>query len=253
MFTTRPTDFVGKYKRVLNSAFSAARAEIDRGKLRKAVLQRDEHAVEETMDGPLQAMRQALRNSLPQALAEVLHESGHISYAKLVGRLKANGKLRTAATVKVGGFDQADPGAVAWIEQHAAETIDGISETTRMEIRNLIEQAFIDQFDVDQLTEEIAAVIGDDIRAEEIARTETMTASNVGQQEAWRQAADDGLLTGQEKQEWIVTPDDRLCPDCEDVDGDQVGLDEQFHSEEFGDVDGPPLHPRCRCTVGIVI
>lgn len=198
-------------------------------------------------------MQANLRGSLPAALAEVLNETGHISYAKLVGRLKANGRLRLAASVKVGGFDEADAGAVAWIEQHAAETIDGISETTREMLRNLIEQAFIDQFDVDVLANEIAAVIGDDVRAEEIARTETMMASNVGQQEAWRQAADDDLLTGQEKQEWIVTPDDRLCPDCEDMDGEQAGLDDTFHSQEFGDVDGPPLHPRCRCTVGIVL
>jgi hypothetical protein len=55
-------------------------------------------------------------------------------------------------------------------------------------------------------------LIGDPERAELIARTETMRASNEGQQEAWDQAVEEGLLTGNEQQEWIVTPDDRLCP-----------------------------------------
>lgn len=253
MSTKRPTDFVGKFKRVAQAAFDAARAKIDRGNLRKALALKNYRGIEDVLDGPVQAMQQSLRQHLPEALSAVLNESGHASYAQLVGRLKANGRLRVAASVKVGGFDQADPGAVAWVESHAAETIDGVSETTRTMIRNLIEQAFVEQFDVDQLTSEIEAVIGDEVRAEEIARTETMTASNAGQQQAWSQAVDDGLLTGQEKQEWIVTPDDRLCPECEDMDGEQAGLDEPFHSREYGDVDVPPLHPRCRCTVGIVI
>lgn len=47
-------------------------------------------------------------------------------------------------------------------------------------------------------------------RAETIARTETLSAVNAGQQEAWLQARELGLITGLERV-WIVTPDDRLC------------------------------------------
>ncbi len=49
-------------------------------------------------------------------------------------------------------------------------------------------------------------------RAITIARTETMTASNRGQQAAWRQMMSDGLLDPATfRQKWIVTDDDRLC------------------------------------------
>lgn len=253
MSTTRPTDFVGKFTRIANSAFSAARAEIDRAKLRKALALKNYHSVEEVLDGPVQALQQSLRKDLPKALEEVRNETGHNSYAQLVGRLRANGRLKAAASIKVGGFDETDPHAVAWIKKHTAETIEGISDTTRQAIRELVEEAFVDQFDVDALMDEIASVIGDDQRAEDIARTETMDASNAGQHEAWTQAVDDGLLTGNEKQEWITTEDDRLCDDCNDMDGQQVGLDEEFESDEYGSVDGPTLHTKCRCTTGLVL
>lgn len=57
-------------------------------------------------------------------------------------------------------------------------------------------------------------------RAERIARTETMLAANQGQQEGWQQAADEGLFHRDEAEiEWVVTPDDKLCPTCEAMDG----------------------------------
>jgi hypothetical protein len=77
-----------------------------------------------------------------------------------------------------------------------------------------------------------------------------MQAANDGQLDAWDQAQEAGLLTGDEKKEWITTPDDRICPICDDMDGEQVGLDEEFDVD--GDsLDGPPAHPNCRCTVGL--
>lgn len=84
-------------------------------------------------------------------------------------------------------------------------------------------------------------------RARMIARTETMSAANEGQRMLWEQALEDGLLEGDELREWIVTPDDRLCPDCEELDGATAELDGEFAPG----VDGPPLHPDCRCAQGL--
>lgn len=86
-------------------------------------------------------------------------------------------------------------------------------------------------------------------RAENIARTETIRAANYGQQEAWRQAREAGLLPPETRRFWVVTPDDRLCPDCRQVPGmnkEGVGLDEMFQTP-FGPLPGPPAHPQCRC------
>lgn len=89
-------------------------------------------------------------------------------------------------------------------------------------------------------------------RAETISRTETIAATTQGQLEYWRQLIGGGVVDGAKaRKEWIVTPDDRLCPLCEPMAGVRVGVDESFETNA-GTVDGPPLHPNCRCAVSLV-
>lgn len=88
-------------------------------------------------------------------------------------------------------------------------------------------------------------------RSENIARTETIRASEAGHQEAWRQAADAGLYDpAGARRQWVVTPDDRLCPICRAVPGMNpggVGINQEFATPE-GPRTNPPLHPHCRCS-----
>ena len=111
-------------------------------------------------------------------------------------------------------------------------------------------------------------------RAENIARTETIRASNMGTQFGWDAAQDAGLLPSGTQKVWIATEDSRTCPICALLDGKKVLLSGNFDvSEEataftiVGDeikVTGkpralkrpsttrsPPAHPSCRCTMGV--
>jgi SPP1 gp7 family putative phage head morphogenesis protein len=233
-------------------AFELARKKLLDAGIKKALKKKDHAAALEAAGKAVDALVKAMRPGLQAVLHEVVSKSGEIAAKQLKKRLRtmrASTGFRTA-DIKGFNFDSTDPRAVDWVRDHAGETIDGINADTREQIRDVIEDAFSDQFDVDDLTNEIANIIGDDARAEVIARTETMRASNEGQLEAWDQAKDAGLLTGTESKEWIVTPDDRLCPICEPMDGITVGLDENFDVD--GDqVDAPPAHPNCRCTIGL--
>lgn len=99
-------------------------------------------------------------------------------------------------------------------------------------------------------------------RAETIARTETMTAANYGQLDAWKSMQAAGYLPADFRMVWMTTGDDRTCEDCAPMDGQTVSLGEQFEQTEQGvlpservpyagdTVDAPPLHAACRCTVG---
>lgn len=95
-------------------------------------------------------------------------------------------------------------------------------------------------------------------RAERIARTETLKASNSATEEAYKQT---GFVTGKE---WVVNPD--ACEQCLEFDGKQLNLGESFlpigasytvgdgedaqtFTNDYDDVDDPPLHPNCRCTI----
>jgi hypothetical protein len=103
-------------------------------------------------------------------------------------------------------------------------------------------------------------------RAISIARTETITAANMGQLESWRQSVEAGNLPVDVKKKWLVTPDDRLCKRCAPMRlHEPVGLGEMFTSNKVGFPPGPledaplmmvlqpTLHPQCRCTMALSV
>lgn len=164
--------------------------------------------------------------------------------------MRAGAKPKPDASVEF-AFDATNPEAIAAVEDHAAELIQGISKTTRDSIKDLVEEAFTDpDMDVDSLASAIDDIIDDPDRADLIARTETMQASNDGQLAAWDQAEEAGLLTGDEQKVWIAADGDRTCKICDDLDGESVARNETF-DVDGDDLGGPPAHPDCRCTVGL--
>lgn len=116
-------------------------------------------------------------------------------------------------------------------------------------------------------------------RAENIARTEMRNAATQGRRLGWQQAADAGYLDpASTRIIWMVTPDDRLCARCAPMAGQTVGFYDAFTSrvEATGDlsgnpggitpfggstralaehvtVNGPPLHPSCRCDIALAV
>lgn len=81
-------------------------------------------------------------------------------------------------------------------------------------------------------------------RGDNIARTEILDALNEGQKEAWEQAQDAGLLSENATKEVILAVDP--CEICEGIAAEGPVPISQDFSEE-----GPPFHPRCRCTIAI--
>ncbi len=140
-------------------------------------------------------------------------------------------------------FDVSDPNAIQWAKDHAAELAKGISDTTRERIAEAIADALESGEDP---SDEILAAVGDEDRADLIARTETMQAASEGQRMGWDQATEAGLLTGDEKRVWIAT--EGCCDECDALDGEEATLDGNYPGD--GE-DGPPLHPNCRCTEGL--
>lgn len=86
-------------------------------------------------------------------------------------------------------------------------------------------------------------------RAQTIARSESLRASNKGQREVWREAKQRGLLPKDQQREWEVSGDERTCEICLPLDGVVVGLDEEFAP---GILDPGDPHADCRCTAKLV-
>lgn len=82
-------------------------------------------------------------------------------------------------------------------------------------------------------------------RANSVARTASVRASNAGQRETWRQAKEQGLIGDDAEREWEASGDDRTCNKCDGLDGQTAGIDEEFAP---GIMQPPDPHDFCRCT-----
>lgn len=96
-------------------------------------------------------------------------------------------------------------------------------------------------------------------RSEMIARTESLRTVNQGIIEAWRQAAEQGLVKGELRKKWITAlGSDRTCLICRPmpklnagVEGQGIPLEARFQTGKGGFVTAPPVHPACRCIISI--
>jgi hypothetical protein len=184
-------------------------------------------------------------------------------------------------------FDLTNIRAVSWIRRNGAQLVTNVTEQTRAAIVQAIERAIIEGRPPEQaardlrnlqigltkqqekalaafqkkLIEEEASNIEDRVakyakalerqRSLNIARTETLNASNGGQQTLWLEAKDAGYLNPDKTvREWLVTDDDRLDLNvCEPMDGQQRGLEEPFTTGDGRSVQHPTAHPQCRCSM----
>jgi hypothetical protein len=240
-----------RLKVAVQYAFAKGREIINKDLLRKVIASRAN--LGEVMGAADDAVARALHEVLAPTLVEVLRAGGEVAAKQLHG-------LRTAEDLRVAKgsdrvklrftFNVTDQRAVDWADRHAAELVTRISETTRENINNTIAE-LLESGDWDDAYGDLLDAVGDDARARLIARHETMAAVSEGQRQAWEQATDEGLLTGDESRVWIVTPDDKLCSICEGLEDKKAKLGEPYVGDDGEEYDGPPAHVQCRCTEGI--
>lgn len=183
------------------------------------------------------------------------------------------------------------PQSLDWIRTRAAASVVEISKQQREALRATIERGYARGARPEELAAHIKRTVGltdrqasavdrrrelvfdrtgDDARAdamaakyadqqlsyraENIARTETKEAQEEGRHAAWESAIEDGELPSNTRRQWdYVAHDKVVCPICSELDGQEVGFDESFYSDELGeDIDRPPAHPSCMCTVTLV-
>lgn len=135
---------------------------------------------------------------------------------------------------------------------------DSANDVTIKAIEKTITEGVKNSESIKELRDRIKGVYKEasDTRALMIARTETINASNQGALEAYRQSP---IVTGKE---WSVEAN--ACGFCASMKGKILGLEEHFLAEGdvidlgekvgkltagFGNIDTPPLHPNCRCSL----
>lgn len=189
-------------------------------------------------------------------------------------------------------FDLRNPYSEDFVRRRAAELVAGVSDKARQQIRDQIEEGFVEGVPVrttarsirnsiglderlgravrtrtealsasglsDEVVERLVSRYADGLlkyRAENIARTETIAAANQGVLDSWRQAEREDLIPKGMQKRWIAAlGSKRTCPICDELGrSDPVPLNDEFYSTVLSQSFArPPSHPSCRCTIGLV-
>jgi len=111
-----------------------------------------------------------------------------------------------------------------------------ITDTNKKQIqsiRNILLRGFKQGYNISKISSSINRVIGDKDKAESIARTEIIRATNEGK---LKEMEDRDV----EKVKWLIAPDERTCEICKKEEGKILTLE-----KATGQI---PAHPNCRCT-----
>lgn len=121
-----------------------------------------------------------------------------------------------------------------------ATLVSQVTETTRDLIRQSVKQSIQRGEDVTTAIGRLKDVVNNPVRAEMIARTESVNAYQTG-------LKDFATSTGAKTKSWESL--DGSCVICSPLDGVTIDIDEMFVLGNGEEVDRPAGHPRCRCSV----
>lgn len=148
-----------------------------------------------------------------------------------------------------------------YLRQSLTRGISGFNDETLAQLERSLAEGISLGESIGELKKRVADVYegARGYRAERLARTETLKASNAAARDAYAQ-------TGYVKEiEWYVNPD--ACNICGEFSGKVISIDDTFasqgesvhYTDDNGDpaeyllsyesIEGPPLHPNCRCTL----
>ena len=167
-----------------------------------------------------------------------------VTLPRITEMVKINGINAYAELGVEGSFDVTNPKIIKWIKAHCGDLIVSIADTTFDALKVTLTEGIKLGESIPKLAARVTAEYTDckGYRAVRIARTETITASNQGALQAYKQS---GVV---EKKEWLLAAD--ACEICfEQANAGPIPINENFP----GGFDAPTAHPNCKCSILPVI
>ncbi len=135
--------------------------------------------------------------------------------------------------------------AIDFIQDYTFNNIKSMTEEIATDLRQELERGIMAGEGVNKLKARVSKVFDvGEVRAEAIARTETNRAEGQGKLQAFKASGDDF------DKRWISTIDARTSQICRRLNGQTVGMNENFKDAQTG-WEGPihPAHVNCRSAV----
>lgn len=248
-------DLDGLERALRTGELTAVEAELALGRLAPELMARFRPVVSRGLGLGIEAAREALPAGVDVSFTATNPESvlwAERRAAALVTEVDQSTRSAVRALVRA---SQAEGREVRWLARELREVValreDQVAAVERFRQRLVLQELPADR--VAARTERYAAAQLR-LRANTIARTETIAATAAGQDRLWEAAADSGAIDrDRARREWLVTPDDVLDAEvCEPMDGQRVLIGEPFVTGTGERVMQPPAHPNCRCAFGLV-
>lgn len=139
---------------------------------------------------------------------------------------------------------QFNDGALKFLQDHTFGNIKGMTEEVANDLKQELERGIINGEGMTKLIARVDKVFDKgENRAAMIARTETNRADNNGKLLAMKGS---GITM---VKRWITHEDDRTSPICTRLDGQTVGINEDFKDSNGWTGQSPPSHVNCRSTI----
>lgn len=137
------------------------------------------------------------------------------------------------------GYTAKDMEAMAILNANGLELCKSLAADAKKKTKLIISESYLRGESISKISRRIRTEVAPLTRqrADMIARTETIRAYN-------RAALNQYERYGVKKFVWIFAGGERSCPTCEEREGAIY---------EVGEVDEPPIHPNCRCTIYPVV
>ena len=168
-------------------------------------------------------------------------------YREMAQRLMVASAAREAGLYNLStNWDVFNPHIEGWLKTHSIDLADEINTTTLDKLKASLYEGWEAGESIPDLSNRVRDLYEefDKSRADSIARTESIMASGQG---ALAEYEASGVV---DRVMWVATPDERLCPICEGLDGSVADLGEAFSFEDdYGDGTSPPAHTNCRCCI----
>lgn len=224
-----------------------------------------------------------------ETLEEVAQRGGENGIAELKRRI-SNGRIELANGARLAdlSFTVQNPYTRVYLRERSSRLVTSITDETRGTLSATLDRAVREGIPPRAIAREIGDAVGlhprwakaverrrrelertdlspEDVnkavakyraklirrRADNIARTEIHTANNQGTIDSWRIAQDRGIVVGTMGKKWIAGfRSARTCINCASMHGVIVPIDSAF-ATPLGNLERPPLHPSCRCTIGL--
>jgi len=156
-------------------------------------------------------------------------------------------------------FSSTNPAITDYLKNYAFKFSTPVTKETNRRLSEELLEGINAGEGIAKLKKRVEGIFSDmaGTRAELIARSETIRATNYSAEQTYIQS---NVVEGKR---WLTAIDDRTCEWCDEMNGTVQGLGETFVDKgssfvgrdggvlnaDYEDVEHPPLHPACRCTL----